>query len=89
MIFVTYGELEIQSRVLSPSDKKHCTVFIQRRLDYIFISNSLQEFVNDTSILTSLSTDHSPIHLSLSLKHLASSFLSSDICPVKVGTSKV
>ena len=26
--------------------QKHCTGFIQRRLDYIFISNSLQEFVN-------------------------------------------
>ena len=45
--------------------QKYCTGFIQRRLDYIFISNSLQEFVNDTSILTSLSTDHSPVHLSL------------------------
>ena len=45
--------------------QKHCTGFIQCRLDYIFISSSLQEFVNDTSILTSLSTDHSPAHLSL------------------------
>ena len=45
--------------------QKHCRGFIQRRLDYIFISSSLQEFVNDTSILTSLSTDHSPVHLSL------------------------
>ena len=45
--------------------QKHCTGFIQLRLDYIFISNSLQEFVNDRSILTSLSTDHSPVHLSL------------------------
>ena len=59
MIFVTYGELEIQSRVLSSSGKSI------GRLDYIFISNSLREFVNDTSILTSLSTDHSPVHLSL------------------------
>ena len=45
--------------------QKHCTSFIQRRLDYIFVSNSLQQFVNATSILTFLSTDHSPIHLSL------------------------
>ena len=87
--------------------QKHCTEFIQRRLDYIFISNSLQKFVNDTSILTSISTDHSPVHLSLlkenkhtigngfwkfnsslikdhmyvsEIKHLASSFLSNDIC---------
>ena len=46
--------------------QKHSTGFIQRRLDYIFICNSLQEFVNDTCILTSLSTDHSPVHLSVS-----------------------
>ena len=45
--------------------KKHCTGFIQRRRDYVFISNSLQAFVNDTSILTSLSTAHSPVYLSL------------------------
>ena len=45
---------------------KHCTGFIKPRLDYVFVSNSLQEFVNNTSILTSLSTDHSPVHLSLS-----------------------
>ena len=64
MIFVTYGELEIQSQVLSPSDKSlyRCN---QRRLDYIFISNSVQEIVNDTSILIFLSTYHSPVHLSL------------------------
>ena len=49
--------------------QNHCTGFIQCRLDYIFISNSLQEFVNDTSILTSLSSDHSPIHLSLLKKN--------------------
>ena len=45
--------------------QKHCTGFIQFRLDYIFISNSFQEFVNGTSILTSVSTDHSPVHLAL------------------------
>ena len=49
--------------------QKHSTGFIHRRLDYIFISNTLQEFVNDTRILTSLSTDHSPVHLSLFKEH--------------------
>ena len=63
MIFVTYGELEIQSQVLSPSDKSILQV------DYIFISNSLQEFANDPRILISLSTDHSPVHLSLFKEH--------------------
>ena len=49
--------------------QKHSTGFIHRRLDYIFISNTLQEFVNDTRILTPLSTDHSPVHLSLFKEH--------------------
>ena len=49
--------------------QKHSTGFIHRRLDYIFISNTLQEFVNDTRILTSLSIDHSPVHLSLFKEH--------------------
>ena len=63
MIFVTYGELEILPQVLSPSDKSILQV------DYIFISNSLQEFANDPRILISLSTDHSPVHLSLFKEH--------------------
>ena len=41
-------------------------LYSTRRLDNKFIYNSLQEFVNDTRILTSVSTDHSPVHLSLS-----------------------
>ena len=49
--------------------QKHSTGFIHRRLDYIFISNTLQELVNDTRILTSLSTGHSPVHLSLFKEH--------------------
>ena len=49
--------------------QKHSTGFIHGRLDYIFISNTLQKFVNDTRILTSLSTDHSPVHLSLFKEH--------------------
>ena len=34
-----------------------------RRLDYFLISNSLQESVKKTEILTSLSSDHSPVYL--------------------------
>ena len=67
MIFVTYGELEIQSQVLLPLDKSIVQVLFNVGLT-IFISNILQEFVNDTSILTSLLTDHSPVHLSLSVQ---------------------
>ena len=51
MILLTYGELEIQSPVLSPSDKRIVQGLFNvdlTILDYIFISNSLQEFVNNT-----------------------------------------
>ena len=34
------------------------------RLKYFF-QNIIVTFVNDTRILTSLSTDHSPVHLSM------------------------
>ena len=45
--------------------QKHSSGFIQRRLDYILISNTLQEFVTMTDILTPISTDHSSILFSL------------------------
>ena len=45
---------------------QHSSGFIQRRLDYIFISNTLQELVTATNILTPILTDHSPIIFSLS-----------------------
>ena len=38
---------------------------LQRRLDYIFVSNTLQESIKDTEILPALSSDHSPILFSL------------------------
>ena len=40
--------------------------FIQRRLDYIFISNTLKELVTTREILTPISTDHSSGMFSLS-----------------------
>ena len=46
--------------------QKHSSGFIQRRLDYIFILNTLQELVTTTEILTSISIDHSHVLLSLS-----------------------
>ena len=46
--------------------QKHSSGFIQRKLDYIFISNTLQELVNTTEILTPISTDNSPVLFSLS-----------------------
>ena len=46
--------------------QQYSSGFIQRRLDYIFISNGLQEFVSTTDILTPISTDHSPLLFFLS-----------------------
>ena len=40
--------------------------FIQQRLDYIFISVTLQELVTTTEILTPVLTNHSPVIYSLS-----------------------
>ena len=45
--------------------KNHFSGFIQRRLDYIFISNKLQESIHLTDILPAFSTDHSPVLISL------------------------
>ena len=44
---------------------KHLSGFLQRRLDYFFVSNSLQESIKDTEILAALSCDHSPVSFSL------------------------
>ena len=46
--------------------QQHSSGFIQRRLDYFFISNGLQEFASTTDILTPISTDHSPVLFFLS-----------------------
>ena len=40
--------------------QNHSTGFIERRLDYIFISNCNKEFANNRDILPALSNDHSP-----------------------------
>ena len=46
--------------------QQHPSGFIQHRLDYIFISNTLQELVTTTEILTLIRTAHSPAIFSLS-----------------------
>ena len=46
--------------------QQHSSGFIQDRLDYIFISNTLQELVTTTEILAPISTDYCPVILSLS-----------------------
>ena len=46
--------------------QQHSPGFIQRRLDYFFISNGRQEFAAELDILTPISTDYSPVLFSLS-----------------------
>ena len=41
--------------------KNHFSGFIQRRLDYIFMSNNIQEYLKKVSTLPSFCSDHSPI----------------------------
>ena len=41
--------------------QQHASRLIQKRLDYFFVSNLLQESVNKTDVLAAFSTDHSPL----------------------------
>ena len=47
--------------------QQHMSGFIQKRLDYFFVSNLLQEPVDKTDVLAASSTDHSPLLFSLDL----------------------
>ena len=47
-------------------------VSFNTRLDYIFISNTLQELVTTTELLTTISSDHFPVLFSLSKKKTVS-----------------
>ena len=44
--------------------KNHFSGFIERRLNYIFISNSVQESVQNIDVFPSFSSDHSSLLLS-------------------------
>ena len=46
--------------------QKHASGFIQRRLDYFFISNSLQDVITHADFFAALSTDHSAATISIS-----------------------
>ena len=58
-------------RIWNPTEKRftfrqnHISGYIQRRLDYFFVSNKLQESIKNTDLLASISTDHSPISFTL------------------------
>ena len=65
----TYNLMDIW-RIRNPKAKqytfwqKHLSGFLQRRLDYFFISNNIQEFILDTNILQAISSDYFPILIS-------------------------
>ena len=46
--------------------QNHSPGIINRKLDYVFISNKLQKFSNDTDIILAFKTDHSPILFTIS-----------------------
>ena len=54
-------------RIQNPDKRQYTwrqkTPFIQRRLDFYLISNSLQSIIHKTSIISSTATDHSAIKL--------------------------
>ena len=58
-------------RIRNPSSKRftfrknHFSGFIQRRLDFVFISNNFQEFIKNIDVLSSFCSDHSPIYFRL------------------------
>ena len=73
-ILETFGLCDIW-RIRNPNLRRfsfrqnHFSGYIQRRLDYFFISNILQEATKKTDILAAFSTDHSPIYFSLSKRY--------------------
>ena len=58
-------------RIWNPTGKRfpvrqnHISGYIQRRLDYFFVSNKLQDSIKNTDILVSLSSDQSPVSFTL------------------------
>ena len=62
---MTHEESEKQKVLLSD---KNISGFIQRRLDYFFVSNLPQEFVTKMGVLAAFSTDQSPLLLFADLR---------------------
>ena len=59
-------EREIQQKNLYTFRQNHSFGITNHRLDYIFISNKLQKFPNDTDIILAFKTDRSPILVTIS-----------------------
>ena len=56
-----YLENKKSKKKLYTFKQNHSSGIINGRLDYIFISNKLQEFSNDTDIISAFKTDHSSV----------------------------
>ena len=62
-------------RIRNPKNRKYTfqqnnlSGIIQRRLNYIFISQNLQEYVKIFDVLNALLTDHSPVFRSISKRN--------------------
>ena len=63
MTYAIYGETLKSVNTLKA--QKHLSGIIQRRLDYIFISQNFQK----SDVLNPLSTDHSPVFCSISKRN--------------------
>ena len=50
--------------------KKHYSRFLQRRLYYVFISNHFQEHITNIEIELAITTDHSPVIMTVLEKNI-------------------
>ena len=67
MIYVISRELETLIKNQLPSNKNHSSGILNCRLDYILISNKLQQFSNKAIILPAFKTDHSSVSVIVSI----------------------
>ena len=65
-MYLTFIEFVIQRQNASLFIGKN--PLLQRRLDYLFTSNMLQEFIGDVKVLPSFMSDHSPVSISVNLQ---------------------
>ena len=61
-----YLENKKSNKKLYTFRQNHSSGIINRRLDYIFISNKLQEFSNDADIIPAFKTDYSSVLVTIS-----------------------
>ena len=61
-----YLENKKSNKKLYTFRQNHSSGIINRRLDYIFISNKIQDFSNDTDIIPAFKTDHSFVLVTIS-----------------------